>query len=78
MAASDLSEVLAIEGVGEIVEELGEVSGGLVAEFVGYEAARPAHSRISSTDEWYTTPKGGCGEQARRALEDIVKGERFL
>ena len=34
VVAADLSEVLSVEGDGEVVEELGDVSGGLVAEFV--------------------------------------------
>ena len=37
VVAADLSEVLSVEGDGEVVEELGDVSGGLVAEFVGHE-----------------------------------------
>ena len=37
VVAVDLSEVLSVEGDGEVVEELGDVSGGLVAEFVGHE-----------------------------------------
>ena len=35
----DLSEVLVVEGDGEVVEEFGDVSGGLVAEFIGHEEA---------------------------------------
>ena len=35
VVAGDLSEVLTVEGDGEVVEQLGELGGGLVAEFVG-------------------------------------------
>ena len=35
VVAADLVEVLALEGEGEVVEELAELDGGLVAEFVG-------------------------------------------
>ena len=37
VVAADLVEVLSVEGEGEVVEELGELSGGLVAEFVGHK-----------------------------------------
>ena len=29
------------------------------------------------TDEWCSTPKGGCGKRARRELEELVEGERL-
>ena len=35
VVAADLVEVLALEGEGEVVEELAELGGGLVAECVG-------------------------------------------
>ena len=44
-----LGGVLAVEGVGEVEEEFGDASGGLVAEFVGYEQARQIHRRSSAT-----------------------------
>ena len=34
VVAAGLVEVLALEGEGEVVEELAELGGGLVAEFV--------------------------------------------
>ena len=42
VVASDLSEELAVEGEGEgeVVQEFGDVSGGLVAELVGDEEVR--------------------------------------
>lgn len=52
--ASDLSDVLDIQVVGEVVEELSDVRGGVVVELVGQETARPAHSRNSSTPCWRT------------------------
>ena len=41
VVAPDLSEVLAGEGVGEVVEELEGVGGGLVAEWLGPRGPRP-------------------------------------
>ena len=49
VVAADLSEVLSFEGEGEVVEELGELSGRLVAEFVGYGEVGQVHSRSSAT-----------------------------
>ena len=46
VVASELSEVLTIEDDGEVVEDLAEVSGGLVAEFVGHDEVRQVHSRF--------------------------------
>ena len=43
VVAADLSEVLSVEGEGEVVEELGELSGGLVAEFVVHEEVSQVH-----------------------------------
>ena len=40
VVAADLVEVLALEGEGEVVEELAELSGGLVAERVGAYSGR--------------------------------------
>ena len=37
VVAADLGEVLSVEGDGEVVEEHADVTGGLVAEFVGHE-----------------------------------------
>ena len=44
VVAADLSEVLSVEGDGEVVEKLGDVSGGLVAEFVRHEEVRQRRS----------------------------------
>ena len=49
VVAADLSEVLSIEGEGEVVEELGEMGGGLVADFVAHEEVGEVHSRNSAT-----------------------------
>ena len=49
VVASDLSEVLAIEDDGEVVEALGDESGGLVAELVVHDEVRQVHSRNSAT-----------------------------
>jgi len=37
VVAADLSEVLSIEGEDEVVEQFGEMSGGLVADFVVHD-----------------------------------------
>ena len=39
VVAADLGEVLCVEGEDEVVEESGDVSGRLVAEFIGHEEA---------------------------------------
>ena len=49
VVAADLSEVLSVEGEGEVVEELGELGGGLVADFVVHDEVRQVHSRSSAT-----------------------------
>ena len=49
VVAPDLSEVLTIEDDGEVVEDLGDESGGLVAEFVVHDEVRQVHSRNSAT-----------------------------
>ena len=53
VVAADLSEVLPIEGEGEVVEELGEMNGGLVADFVVHDEVRSPFC-IS----WYSVPPG--------------------
>ena len=45
VVASDLSEVLTIEDDGEVVEDLGDESGGLVAELVVHDEVTLAGSR---------------------------------
>ena len=47
VVAADLSEVLSIEG--EDVDEFGEMSGGLVADFVVHDEVTQVHSRSSET-----------------------------
>ena len=49
VVAGDLSEVLSVEGDGEVVEQLGELGGGLVAELVGHEEVGQVHRRSSAT-----------------------------
>ena len=52
VVAADLGEVLPIEGEDEVIENLGELSGSLVAEFIEHEEARQVrqgHSRSSPT-----------------------------
>ena len=49
VVAADLSAVLSVEDEGEVVEELGEMSGGLVADFVVHEEVRQVHRRTSAT-----------------------------
>ena len=48
VGAADLSEGLTVEGEGEVVEELAQRSGGLVADVVVHNEARPVHSRNSA------------------------------
>ena len=49
VVAADLSEVLSVEDEGEVVEELGEMSGGLVADFMVNDEVRQVHRRNSAT-----------------------------
>ena len=49
VVAAGLSEVLSVEGEGEVVEEFAEMSGGLVADFVVHDEARRVYSRHSAT-----------------------------
>ena len=49
VVAADLGEVLALEGEGEVVEQFGELGGGLVAELVVYDEVGEVHSRSSAT-----------------------------
>ena len=48
VVAADMSEVLAVGGDGEVVEEFGDLSGGLVGELGGHEEVREIRSRSSS------------------------------
>ena len=49
VVAADLSELLSVEGDSEVVEDIGELNGALVAQLVGNEEVRQAHSRNSAT-----------------------------
>ena len=49
VVAGDLSEVLTVEGDGEVVEQFGELGGGLVGELVGHEEVGQVHRRSSAT-----------------------------
>ena len=49
VGAANLGEGLTVEGEGEVVEELAQMSGGLVADGVVSDEARLVHSRNSAT-----------------------------